>query len=50
MSFELRNAAAVFINLMDRVFKDFLDTFVIIHIDDILVYSKTKIEHEEHLS
>ncbi|XP_074375287.1 putative mitochondrial protein AtMg00860 [Apium graveolens] len=34
---------------MNRVFKDFLDKFVIIFIDDILVYSKSKEEHEEHL-
>ncbi|KAL0550276.1 hypothetical protein IC582_014782 [Cucumis melo] len=49
MSFGLTNASAVFINLMSRVFKDILDTFVIVFIDDILVYSKTKAEHEEHL-
>ncbi|KAL0546036.1 hypothetical protein IC582_015941 [Cucumis melo] len=49
MSFGLINAHVVFIDLMNRVFKDFLDTFVIVFIDDILVYSKTKAEHEEHL-
>ncbi|KAA0052251.1 hypothetical protein E5676_scaffold113G00550 [Cucumis melo var. makuwa] len=49
MSFGLTNAHVVFIDLMNRVFKDFLDTFVIVFIDDILVYSKTKVEHEEHL-
>ncbi|KAL0544042.1 hypothetical protein IC582_019153 [Cucumis melo] len=49
MSFGLTNAHAVFMNLMNRVFKDFLDTFVIVFIDDILIYSKTKAEHEEHL-
>ncbi|TYJ99713.1 ty3-gypsy retrotransposon protein [Cucumis melo var. makuwa] len=49
MSFGLTNAPAVFMDLMKRVFKDFLDTFVIVFIDDILVYSKTKAEHEEHL-
>ncbi|KAL0546366.1 hypothetical protein IC582_016274 [Cucumis melo] len=49
MSFGLINAPAVFMDLMKRVFKDFLDTFVIVFIDDILVYSKTKAEHEEHL-
>ncbi|TYK29810.1 pol protein [Cucumis melo var. makuwa] len=36
-------------DLMNRVFKDFLDTFVIVFIDDILIYSKTQAEHEEHL-
>ena len=49
MSFGLTNAPAVFMDLMNRVFKDFLDKFVIVFIDDILVYSKTKEEHEEHL-
>ncbi|KAA0048216.1 ty3-gypsy retrotransposon protein [Cucumis melo var. makuwa] len=49
MSFGLTNAPAVFMDLMNRVFKDFLDTFVIVFIDDILIYSKTKVEHEKHL-
>ncbi|KAL0554375.1 hypothetical protein IC582_008294 [Cucumis melo] len=49
MSFELTNAPAVFMDLMNRVFKDFLDTFVIVFIDDILIYTKTEAEHEEHL-
>ncbi|KAL0544931.1 hypothetical protein IC582_020061 [Cucumis melo] len=49
MSFGLKNALAVFMNLMNRVFKDFLDTFVIVFIDDILVFSRTEAEHEEHL-
>ncbi|KAL4022777.1 hypothetical protein IC575_016522 [Cucumis melo] len=49
MSFGLSNASAVFMDLMNRVFKDFLDTFVIVFIDDILIYSKTEAEHEEHL-
>ncbi|KAL0536137.1 hypothetical protein IC582_025071 [Cucumis melo] len=49
MSFGLTNAPAVFMDLMNRVFKDFLDSFVIVFIDDILVYSKTEAEHEEHL-
>ncbi|KAL0553620.1 hypothetical protein IC582_007520 [Cucumis melo] len=49
MSFELTNAPAVFMDLMNRVFKDFLDSFVIVFIDDILVYSETEAEHEEHL-
>ncbi|KAA0067909.1 putative polyprotein [Cucumis melo var. makuwa] len=49
MSFGLKNALAVFMNLMNKVFKDFLDTFVIVFIDDILVFSRTEAEHEEHL-
>ena len=49
MSFGLTNAPAVFMDLMNRVFKNFLYTFVIVFIDDILVYSKTEAEHDEHL-
>ncbi|TYK22181.1 ty3-gypsy retrotransposon protein [Cucumis melo var. makuwa] len=49
MSFGLTNAPTIFMDLMNRVFKDFLDTFVIVFIDDILIYSKTEAEHEEHL-
>ncbi|KAL4010977.1 hypothetical protein IC575_028019 [Cucumis melo] len=45
MSFGLTNAPAVFVDLMNSVFKDFLDSFV----NDILIYSKTEAEHEEHL-
>ncbi|KAL0549604.1 hypothetical protein IC582_014090 [Cucumis melo] len=49
MSFGLTNAPTVFMDLMNRVFREFLDTFVIVFIDDILIYSKTEAEHEEHL-
>ncbi|KAA0066907.1 pol protein [Cucumis melo var. makuwa] len=49
MSFGLTNAPTVFMDLMNRVFKDFLDSFVIVFIDNILIYSKTEAEHEEHL-
>ncbi|KAL0551460.1 hypothetical protein IC582_010548 [Cucumis melo] len=49
MSFGLTNAPAVFIDLINRVFKDFLDSFFIVLIDDILIYSKIEAEHEEHL-
>ncbi|KAL0544064.1 hypothetical protein IC582_019175 [Cucumis melo] len=49
MSFGLTNAPAVFMDLMNRVFREFLDTFVIVFIDDILIYFKTEAEHEEHL-
>ncbi|KAA0060413.1 pol protein [Cucumis melo var. makuwa] len=48
-SFGLTNAPAVFMDLMNRVFREFLDTFVIVFIEDILIYSKTEAEHEEHL-
>ncbi|KAL0561277.1 hypothetical protein IC582_001699 [Cucumis melo] len=49
MSFGLTNASAVFMDLMNMMFKDFLDSFAIVFIDDILIYSKTEAEHEEHL-
>ena len=49
MSFGLTNAPAAFMDLMNRVFKDFLDQFLIVFIDDILVYSHIEVEHEQHL-
>nr|GFB11457.1 putative reverse transcriptase domain-containing protein [Tanacetum cinerariifolium] len=49
MPFGLTNAPAVFMDLMNRVCKPYLDKFVIIFIDDILIYSKDKKEHKEHL-
>ncbi|GJR16931.1 putative reverse transcriptase domain-containing protein [Tanacetum coccineum] len=49
MSFGLTNTSAVFMDLMNRVCKPYLDKVVIVFIDDILIYSKRKQEHEEHL-
>ncbi|GJR69441.1 putative reverse transcriptase domain-containing protein [Tanacetum coccineum] len=49
MPFGLTNALAVFMDLMNRVCKPYLDKFVIVFIDDILIYLKNKKEHEEHL-
>jgi hypothetical protein len=47
--FGLTNALVVFMCLMNGVFRDYLDKFVIVFLDDILVYSKTEEEHEQHL-
>jgi hypothetical protein len=49
MSFGLTNAPAYFMYLMMSVFMDYLDKFVVLFIDDILVYSQNEQEHEEHL-
>nr|GFC93745.1 retrotransposon protein, putative, Ty3-gypsy subclass [Tanacetum cinerariifolium] len=49
MPFGLTNAPAVFMDLMNRVCKPYLNKFVIVFIDDILIYSKDEKEYEEHL-
>ena len=49
MSFGLTNAPAAFMDLINGVFHEYLDSFVIVFIDDIVIYSKTKEEHEHHL-
>jgi hypothetical protein len=49
MSFGLTNAPAYFMNLMNKVFMEYLDRFVVVFIDDILVYSQSDRDREEHL-
>jgi hypothetical protein len=49
MSFGLTNAHAYFIYLMNKVFLEYLDKFVVVFIDDILIFSKNEEEHNEHL-
>jgi hypothetical protein len=49
MSFGLTNALAYFMYMMNKVFMEYLDKFIMVFIDDILVYSRSEEEHEGHL-
>jgi hypothetical protein len=49
MSFGLTNAPAYFMYLMNKVFIEYLDKFVVVFIDDILIFFKNEEEHDEHL-
>ena len=49
MPFRLTNAPTAFMDLMNRVFRPYVDQFVVVFIEDILVYSKDAQEHEKHL-
>ena len=47
--FGLKNAPGAFMDLMHRVFQPYLDQFVVVFVDDILIYSQSEEEHEDHL-
>ena len=49
LPFELKNSPTTFMCLMNGVFSEYLDTFIIVFLDDILIFSKSEEEHEEHL-
>lgn len=49
MPFGLTNAPVAFMDLMNREFEEYLDKFIIVLIDDIIMYSKTREEHEKHI-
>ena len=49
LSFGLTKTPAMFVDLMNKIFQDYLDKFVIVFIDDVLVYSQSESQHEQHL-
>ena len=49
MGFGLKNAPATFQNMMNEIFKDIIDAFVIIYLDDILIFSDNKEDHVKHV-
>ena len=49
MPFDLTNALAAFMDLMHRVFKPYLNQFVVVFVEEILIYSQSEEEHEDHL-
>ena len=49
MPFELTNVPVEFVDLLHRVFQPYLDKFMVVFVDDILIYSKSEEEHEDHL-
>ena len=50
MPFGLTNAPSIFMNLMNTIFQPYLDTFVVVFIDDILVYTNDEEEHKKHFT
>ena len=49
MPFGLKNAQAIFMRMMDDILQPFTNTFVVVYLDDILIYSKTWVEHLQHI-